>query len=335
MKIQISFFFITLLSSYCYGTENKEQFYSTSFLKDYKAVQKSLHDEGFKKVTITTADNLKLSGLYLNRPNAQYNVIVCAGWLPGRKEGMATFYALLPECCNILFFDARGHGESEGSLLWKLWRYGIDEYKDITAAVSWCTNNNRLPIIIAGICSGAFNAMHAVNYIEKNNPYHNVKGLIFDSGWGSIIKIIKTSPIAGIKKRLSCCISYFYKKKSRLNNYLYRACSFSMKHLCTLCNHLCAEPLTIQYDHITNLFNIMETITTPVLFIHSYDDVYADIQDAINLSHLVKNKQCWWIEKSSHAKHHLIHKTLYKEKIITFIDTVINEGGITNQPKTL
>ena len=325
MKIQFSFFTAMIFTLYSYGCQDTEQLYSTSSLKNHTVVQEYLKSVGFKKITFTTSDNFKLVGLFLARPHARYNVIVCAGWFPGKKEGMATFYALLPEDCNILLFDARGHGESQGSLLWKLWRYGIDEYKDITAAVSWLNSNNMSPIIIAGICSGAFNATHAISYIEKNHPNHNVKGLIFDSGWGSISQIIKTSPIAGIKKRIACFMSYFCKKKSLQNNYLYRACSYSMEHICALCNYLCAEPLAAQYEHTTNLFNIIEAITTPILFIHSYDDVYAEIGDAINLSLLAPHKQCWWIEKSSHAKHHLIHKDLYKEKVIDFINSVINE----------
>ena len=209
MKIKNCFFLVSLfIMSSFYGTQSNEKFYSTAFLRNYLTVRKTLLEAGFEKITFETSDNYKLAGLFLSRPNATCNVILCAGWLPGRKEGMATFYDLLPENCNILFFDARGHGESEGSLLWKLWRYGIDEYKDITGAISWIHHNNTLPIIIAGICSGAFNATHAIAHLQEQNliEHYNIKGLVFDSGWGSVTKIITTAPIAVRIKRLACVL---------------------------------------------------------------------------------------------------------------------------------
>ena len=330
MKIKNCFLLGIILlffSSCC--TDHLEKFYSTSFLKDHLAVRASLKEAGFQDVTFKTPDKLTLSGLFLARPHATCNVIVCAGWLPGRKEGMATFYDLLPQDCNIFFFDARGHGESEGSLIWKLWRYGIDEYKDILGAIAYMTKHNTLPIIIAGICSGAFNATHAMIYLEEKNllPRSRVKGLIFDSGWGSILKIITTAPAAGIKKRLASIVGSIYgtKKNITLNNNAYQLFAYITDKICIAGYHACARALTAQYDHITNVSEKINRLTSPIFFIHSYDDTYANFDDAAQLAALTPNKQCWWIEKSYHAKHHLIHKKLYKEKVIAFINSAIKQ----------
>jgi len=303
------------------------KFYSMSFLKNHRAVRRSLRNIGFQPITFKTCDHFSLAGLFLSRPNATFNVIICAGWFPGKKEGMATFCALLPENCNILFFDARGHGQSNGSLLWGLWRYGVDEYKDILGAITWINKNNHLPIVIGGICSGAFNAAHAIIHLEKNNllQHYNVKGLIFDSGWGSVVKIITTAPVAGIKKRLAAALRYIYTTKKDLeNSYLYQFSSYCARHICSLGYHLAARALTAQYNHLTNLYDKIHRISIPILFIHSYGDTYADMDDVVKLSALTANKQCWWIEKSFHAKHHLLHKDLYKEKLETFITIVTN-----------
>jgi pimeloyl-ACP methyl ester carboxylesterase len=321
-------FVIMFFTVYSYGIQDTEKLYSTTFLKDYKSVRTLLHKAGFQKIFLTTSDGLTLSGLFLSRPHATCNVIVCAGWLPGRKEGMATFYDLLPENCNILFFDARGHGESEGSLLWGVWRYGIDEYKDIVGAVSWINADNDLPIVIAGICSGAFNAAHAILCLEKNNllALSKVKGLVFDSGWGSVLKVITTAPVAGIKKRIAAALRSLYTtKRTARHSYLYQASSYCAQHLCTLGNYVCALPLTTQYNHITNLSDKIGQISVPIFFIHSYGDTYANMDDAVKLADLTPNKQCWWIAQSSHAKHHLIHKELYKEKLALFIATATEQ----------
>lgn len=326
MKIKNCFLLgIILLFFPSYCTDHLEQFYSTSFLKDHLTVRKSLKEVGFKEITFKTADNLTLAGLFLSRPNATCNVIVCAGWLPGRKEGMATFYALLPTDCNILLFDARGHGQSEGPLFWNLWRYGIDEYKDILAAVAHLNKQNQLPIIIGGICSGAFNAAHAIVYLEKNNllAHSRVKGLIFDSGWGSILKIITTAPLAGIKKRLASTLSFIYKTKKNNTHHstLYQLCSRVADHICLFGHRVSTRLLVARYDHITNLSDKISCITSPILFIHSHDDTYAHFNEVVQLATLAPNKQCWWLECSYHAKHHLKHRDVYKEKVATFINS--------------
>lgn len=327
MKIKNSLCLVTmLLTVYSYGAQDTEKLYSTAFLRNYKSVRALLYKVGFEKISFTTSDGINLSGLFLSRPHATCNVIVCAGWLPGRKEGMATFYDLLPENCNILFFDARGHGESEGSLLWGLWRYGIDEYKDILSAISYLNVDNNLPIVIAGICSGAFNATHAIIYLEKNNllTESKVKGLVFDSGWGSVLKVITTAPIAGIKKRIAGLLRSLYTtKRTARRSILYNISSRCAQHLCTLGNYACALPLAAQYDNVTNLAHKIHEIAIPIFFIHSYGDTYADMNDAVKLSELAPNKQCWWIAQSSHAKHHLIHKDMYKEKLTAFIENTI------------
>jgi pimeloyl-ACP methyl ester carboxylesterase len=327
MHIQKYFSLVTIFFTFCcYSIDDREKFYSTAFLKDRLAVRESLKKTGFQEIIFKTSDNISLSGLFLLRPHATCNVIVCAGWLPGTKEGMATFYALLPEYCNILFFDARGHGQSKGPFLWNLWRYGIDEYKDILGAISYINRINELPIVITGICSGAFNAAHALIDLEKNNiqVQSNVKGLIFDSGWGSVTEITRTAPFAGLEKRLVALLKYMYHTKHDLKQSIfYKLCSYCTQNFCKISYHLCAKPLVNRYEKITNLFDKIHRITVPIFFIHSYDDTYAAKNDVLHLAQHTLHKKCWWLEQSYHAKHHLLHKDLYKQKLSDFITAVI------------
>jgi len=317
MKLKNYFIFtIILLSFSLQCIENLDNFYSTSFLKNYSAVKKSLKKYGFKKIIFKTSDKLTLHGLFLERPDATYNVIVCAGWLPGKKEGMATFFDLLPGNCNILLFDARGHGKSEGPLLWKLWQYGIHEYKDIVGAISCIHHLNALPIIIIGVCSGAFNATHALIHLEQKNQLYasRVKGLIFDSGWGSVTEIARTAPPAGIEKRL---------KKLMTQGYFFKLCSFVARLNYSVSYYLCTKLVVSFYESTTTLFNKIHLLPLPIFFIHSNDDTYAIKSDALRLSQLASHSSSWWIEKSFHAKHYLIHKEIYKEKLAAFIASAL------------
>lgn len=313
----------------CYSAPNTEKFFSTSFLRDYKAVRKELQEIGFQKISFKTSDNLELSGLFLSRPNATCNVIVCAGWRPGKKEGMATFYSLLPDDCNILFFDGRGRGDSEGPLLKGLSCYGVHEYKDIIGAITYINQNNNLPIFLIGLCSGAFNAAHALIHLEKQNKTETsgIKGLIFDSGWSSVTETARTSSIANINKVILMLLKPLYgNRKQSQNSYFYKLLSSCNNCCLTIIHKLCVKPIVIQYDHITNLTDKIRIITSPIFFIHSYEDELTPIEPVIQLSNLTRNKECWWIKKSSHTMHHIIHRDLYKEKLIAFIDNALKNN---------
>jgi pimeloyl-ACP methyl ester carboxylesterase len=289
-------------------------------------VHESLKQHGFVEVSFKTSDNIVLRGLFLSRPNATCNVILSAGWRPGKKEGLATFYDILPDYCNILFFDTRGHGESEGPLFWKLWRYGVDEYKDTVAAVSWTNKNNALPIIIYGACSGAFNAAHAAIHLEKNNNQlpSNVKGLVFDSGWGSVMDASNTAVFANAEEGIAAILKHFYKTKELVQqSLLFRLSTNCARSICTTAHSLLIKPIIRQYEPITNLFNKIGHLNLPTFFIHSYDDRHVDIHNVIKLSELTHHKKCWWIRQSYHTQHHLIHREAYKEKLTAFINEVI------------
>ena len=121
-------------------------YFDTNFLTDYNAVeQKLINKEGFREVCFSTQDNIKICGLLLERPHAKYNMIFCGGFYPGRKETLSTFFHMVPNNCNILFIDARGHGKSEGGFLTNIHQYGQHEYLDIVAAISFIDKNHYLP----------------------------------------------------------------------------------------------------------------------------------------------------------------------------------------------
>ena len=81
-------------------------YFDTNFLKQYNQVaDKLVKDENFRRITFKTGDGYILEGLYRQVPHARCTIIVCAGFYPGRQEGMASIVPLLPEDYNILFFN--------------------------------------------------------------------------------------------------------------------------------------------------------------------------------------------------------------------------------------
>jgi pimeloyl-ACP methyl ester carboxylesterase len=300
-----------------------QKFYSPSLWAHYSAVRENLKQNGFNEIYFETPDKLKLNGLFLERPNARCTVIICAGWLPGKLEGMADFFEILPPYCNILFFDSRGHAKSEGSLFKYVWRYGTSEYNDALGAIAFAKKSSSLPIIICGVCAGAFNAAHALITLEKRNLTEKlqIKGLIFDSGWGSVTKMSYTNTLGNIEKALVLSLASLYKTKALFKeSFCFKALSTWAQYSYTIAHSLCVKPLVAQYEDTTNLFDKIHLIQSPILFVHGCNDNIAYIEDAMALSALAQRKECLWIDYSSHAAHHIKHKNLYQEKLVAFID---------------
>ena len=62
--------------------------------------------------------------------------------------GMTTLIPMLPNNCNIIFYNNRGKGLSKGSLwssfLWKnLRHYGANEYNDVLGALNYAKSLDK------------------------------------------------------------------------------------------------------------------------------------------------------------------------------------------------
>ena len=309
-------------------SSGQPDYFNTAFLSNYDLVKTCLQAEGFQEGLFKSDDGLNINYVFLNRPEAICNIILCCGWLPGRKEGLASFYKILPEHCNLLFFDARGHGSSQGPLFSKIWEYGMHEYKDIIGAITFVHKQNNLPIILYGTCAGAFHAAHAVIKLHEQGRIEQlqIKGLVFDSGWASVTATSCTTPQAWIKELILKGLAKVYGS----NNYRelkttlpYKITSTITDSLMSVVHYVICKPCLWFNEHNTNLFDKIERIKIPVLFIHAQDDDYTSISDVKKLAQLVDKKTCWWIKKESkHACHHLKHKTAYTKRIYRFLNNI-------------
>ncbi len=305
------------------------KYFDTSFLSNYDLVAQALiKEEGFEEVFFLTPDNINLHGLLLKRPEAKYNIIMCAGFYPGRKEGLASIYTMLPQDCNIFLFDARGHGKSDGSFMSTIYKYGTHEYKDMIGALRFVHRLNKQPIIIHGTCIGAFHTAHAIITLQKNNllQYLNVKGLIFDSIPSSVIQMLST-PKNHLKEKVLPALFrswYTHDSKEQLKQrYLFRITNTLVSGIVSGIE-LFTTPSLKYYNTHRHLHNKIHHIPCPILFIHSYDDNYTSIDHAKQLAQKT-DSVCWWINKpSAHAAHALKHKYEYQKTMNNFIQQVVS-----------
>lgn len=301
----------------------ESKFFNTHFLVHYDKVEQALiSEEGFQPVNFKSADGLTLKGLYKKVEGAPYTMIFAAGFYPGRKEGLATYVKMLKDNPNILLYDARGHGKSEGKLFSNLANYGVEDFNDPIGALRFAQQQNpNGDIKFFGTCAGAFHVARALTQIDCKKE--RVTGFVYDSGYVTMLDI---KPVPGMHFREkvipNLLKSYIYKKDTKEQ--------IKQRYLCkgiTLVSNLFfatfVKLITKRYElreKTMNLLHSIKKITCPILFVHSQDDAYSPIDSVKKLAEQTTQKQCWWIEKpSEHATHHLKHTHEYKEKLSDFL----------------
>jgi len=91
-------------------------FMDQATLRDARKVRTALTEQyGLQPVHFRSEDGEHLQALLLERPNAVASLVVCPGLLC-KKEMYAALINILPTNYNILFFDARGQGQSRTDL---------------------------------------------------------------------------------------------------------------------------------------------------------------------------------------------------------------------------
>ncbi len=284
----------------------RSKFFNTRFLTKRALVRRILvQRKGFKEVHFTSEDGLQLNGLYRSVENAPATIILTGGFFPGKLEGLASFVKLLDKKYNILLFNARGHGKSQGlSKLLKLGHYGKDDYNDMIGAIKFAHTQSTAPIIIHGTCSGAFHAAHALIKLADQAQEFNIKGLVFDSGWAKVSNVCVTAIQEEVKK-----------VKNPVNRTLIKGLSKLLK-LFFYCK-------IVENDSHTQLHGKMRDLTIPVLYIHSLDDTYAPFIEVFELFKETPQARSWWIPNSQHACHWLKYKHTYAEKLEEFCTNLL------------
>ena len=124
---------------------------------------KAIQQYGAQEVVLLTDDYFRLSSLYFKRQNAPLNIVYVTGYFNDQtptKEWAAPFSIIYPNF-NILAFDPRSFGDSEGKKSKLSCDYGTNAYLDIQAAVDFFRKENDKPIILVGFCAGAAMALEA------------------------------------------------------------------------------------------------------------------------------------------------------------------------------
>ncbi len=213
--------------------------------------KKLLSREDTSLVHFITNDRFQLAGLLVRRPNARSNVVVAHGYLMS-KEVHHDFITIFPDS-NLLLFDTRSHGQSEGSLI----SLGYYESRDVKAAVNFmkqelsCHEKKNLPMILVGVSMGGAAALRAVH-----DDSSLCDALVIDSTYSSL------------RKTMHNTLAY----KTKLPSFPFYPIMIRLFKYFTACD----------VDNMDSV-ELVKHIKQPILFIHSKNDFFVRPEHSIEL----------------------------------------------------
>jgi pimeloyl-ACP methyl ester carboxylesterase len=134
----------------------------------------------YADVSFRDSAGLTLRGWWV--PGTRHRTVVMIhGWTASRQEPMSKAGYLHDAGYNLLLFDLRGHGASDGGYTTLGWA----EPDDVASAVRFARGLDAGPIALFGYSMGASVA------IEAGAREKNVRAVIEDSGYASLTEVIR------------------------------------------------------------------------------------------------------------------------------------------------
>jgi uncharacterized protein len=143
----------------------------------------------YREVAFRDRAGLTLRGWWI--PGTKHETVVMVhGWTSSRAEPMSKAGYLLDAGYNVLVFDLRGHGLSDGDYT----TLGLTEPDDVATAVAFARSRDPGPIALLGYSMGGALA------VETGARDADVAAVIEDSGYGSLDDVFR----AGSSARRAC-----------------------------------------------------------------------------------------------------------------------------------
>jgi dipeptidyl aminopeptidase/acylaminoacyl peptidase len=233
---------------------------------------------GYEEVTFETEDNLTLRGWFIGS-RTDKTIVVLHGY-PFNRANILAFAKFLHPVFQVMVFDFRGMGESEG----KLATGGLKEQKDLQAAVKYLRSRKDVGAIgVYGFSYGASVALMTEDV--------DVKAIVADSGFARLDDVVERMypywvfkwPFVWSSKVMA---KWFY---------------------------------GIDTSKVTPVESV-KNVTVPVLFIHGTADSQVSYRDSEELFEAANEpKEMWLIEGADHGAIPQAKRKEYEQRVRDFL----------------
>ncbi|MFQ6122858.1 MAG: alpha/beta hydrolase [Dehalococcoidales bacterium] len=237
-------------------------------------------------------DELTLRGWYLPVEDSEKVIIMLHGGEGHRADPAAKMLdiaaGLVEHGYNVLMFDLRGHGESDGNRM----SAGYYEKRDALGAIDYVKGRGFKRIGVLGFSMGAATALMAT---AEN---------------GDVDAIVADSSFADLKDMMEPEFS----KRTNFPKFFLPTLLFMVKIM-----------YGVDFNAIKPVELVSKLAPRPVFFIHGELDEIVPLEHAYRLQQASQNpqNQLWIVPQAGHVESYVTHPEEYLSKVTTFFDEAL------------
>ena len=259
------------------------------FVYDNKEYKKDDFDKLKKEeVTIKTSDGLMLKGYYIyGNKDKEKTVILVHGITVGIPWSFKYMDMFLKRGYNVLIYDQRRHGESEG----KYSTYGYYEKEDLKLWTDFVRRKNGSNAKI-GLHGESMGAATVLQYAKVDS---NIDFIIADCGFSSLPKLLN-----------------IIIKKSHVIPF----------PVLQLSSHKAKRLAGFKYDDVKPI-EVVRNTNIPIMFIHGLEDDFIPYSMSVEMYEAKKGLKALYLAKGAkHACSVKVDKDKYEREVNEFLNKV-------------
>jgi len=247
----------------------------------------------YSDISFPSRDGLTLKGWWLEAGNDKPCIVTVHGEKGHRAEsGVMKILDIARDIVghgyNVLMFDLRGHGESEG----KHASAGYHEKKDLLGAIDYVRQHGISKIGVIGFSMGAATSLMTAAECKE------IDAIVADSSFADLARVIK----------------FEFSKRSRLPMFFFPWTAFMANRL-----------YGINLSMLKPVDAVKQTTAPPVLFIHGGQDDTIPVEHAHILASSSRNRDSslWIVPEAQHVGSYAVRPEEYLSKVISFFDQTL------------
>lgn len=254
-----------------------------------------VEEQNYQTIEMTSHDNLKLKGYYIEAPEPNNKLVILAHGYTSKGKDMGFLGKFYSEDLgyNILMPDDRGHGESEGDYI----GFGWPDRKDYVRWIELMIEElgEDCEIVLHGISMGGATVM----MVSGEELPKQVKAIVEDCGYTSVIDQL----------------SYQFSR-------MYNLPKFPLLHTTSLLTKLKAG---YSFWEASAIKQVRKSIT-PMLFIHGTEDTFVPYEMVNELyENCNSEKDLFTVEGAEHGACYSTDKEGYENKVEEFLGKYIED----------
>ncbi|MFC1919477.1 alpha/beta hydrolase [Chloroflexota bacterium] len=247
----------------------------------------------YEDVSFASMDKaLTLRGWYIPIHDSSQIIIMVHGNDQNRADSSIKMLdiasGLVERGYNVLMFDLRGHGESDGDMT----SAGYHEKKDLIGAVEYVKSHGFDSIGVLGFSLGASTAILAA--AEDND----IDAVVADSCFADLKDMMEPE----------------FSKRTKSPKFFLRPLLFMVKIM-----------YGVDFNAIRPIEYVNEIAPRPILFIHGEKDETVPVEHAYRLYEASQNpeNQLWVVPDAGHVGSYVLHPEQYIDNITAFFGTAL------------